>query len=80
MEEQLDEIVSKNKVWNEICRDNLDKINKLTKEINIKKPESKSRLLGKHEDSDVILKEGPYGIYVSWKNNNIQNKRTRIRY
>ena len=74
MEEQLDEIVSKNKVWNEICRDNLDKINKLTKDIDIKKPESKSRLLGKHEDSDVLLKEGPYGIYVSWKKNNIQIK------
>ena len=31
-------------------------------------------MLGKHEDSDVLLKTGPYGIYVSWKKNNIQIK------
>ena len=74
METLLDEIVTKNKVWNEICRDNLEKINTLTKNIDIEKPQSKSRLLGKHEDSDVLLKRGPYGIYVSWKKNNIQIK------
>jgi len=74
MESTLDNIVSSNVVWNQICKDVLYKINELTGKIDREKPKYEIKILGIYEEKEVILKEGPYGLYVTWNDKNISIK------
>ena len=74
MEDDLDKITKREKIWNDLCGECNNKINECLTNLGITDTNNntslkKDTIIGQYDGHSVTLKKGKFGLYVTWGDN-----------